>query len=95
MIVFSMLRVLTLEWDISSHVGTMFDAAYAYFPITFRPHPDDPYGITAQDLKDRLKDCLASSSLLGQYLMPGLLERLDSTSTITKASSTSNSPKRC
>lgn len=25
-----------------------------YFPITFRPPPDDPYGITAEDLKKAL-----------------------------------------
>lgn len=86
MIVFSILRVLLLEWDISHHIGTMFDSVYAYFPITFRPHPNDPYGITAQELKDRLRECLCCSSLLAQYLMPGLLEKLDSTSTMTKAS---------
>ena len=84
MVVFSMLRVIMLEWDISNHVDTMFDAVYAYFPITFRPHPNDPYGITAQDLKDRLRDCLSSSSLLAPNLIPGLLEKLDSTSTMTK-----------
>ena len=63
MLIFSMLRVIMLEWDIASHAETMFDSVYAYFPITFRPPPNDPYGITAQDLKARLRDCLASNWL--------------------------------
>ncbi|KAK5948129.1 hypothetical protein OHC33_010877 [Knufia fluminis] len=84
MLIFSMLRVFMIEWDISKHVDTMFDAVYAYFPITFRPPPNDPYGITAQDLKDRLKDCLASTGELAPSTFPNLLDRLDSTSEVVK-----------
>merc|ERR1711939_912242 len=39
MLIFSMLRVLMVEWDITKHIEVMFDAVYAYFPITFRPPP--------------------------------------------------------
>lgn len=84
MLIFSMLRVLMLEWDISSHTEAMFDSVYAYFPITFRPPPNDPYGITAQDLKVRLRDCLASTGLLAPHTIPSLLDRLDSTSPAVK-----------
>ncbi|OAL18339.1 hypothetical protein AYO22_10755 [Fonsecaea multimorphosa] len=84
MLIFSMLRVLMVEWDIRDHVQTMFDSVYAYFPITFRPPPNDPYGITAQDLKDRLRECLASTGALAPYTFPNMLDRLDSTSTTVK-----------
>lgn len=84
MLIFSMLRVFMIEWDISKHVDTMFDAVYAYFPITFRPPPNDPYGITAQDLKDRLRDCLASTGTLAPSTFPNLLDRLDATSEVVK-----------
>ena len=84
MLIFSMLRVIMLEWDISSHAETMFDSVYAYFPITFRPPPNDPYGITAQDLKARLRDCLASTGWLAPHTIPSLLDRLDSTSPSVK-----------
>ena len=53
---------------------------FCYFPITFRPPPDDPYGITAQDLKTRLRDCIASTKLFAPYAFPPLLDKLDSTS---------------
>lgn len=84
MLIFSMLRVFMVEWDISQHVDLVFDAVYAYFPITFRPPPNDPYGITAQDLKDRLRDCLSSNGELAPSAFPNLLDKLDSTSEVVK-----------
>jgi DNA repair/transcription protein MET18/MMS19 len=84
MIIFSMLRAIMIEWDISSHAEMLFDGVFAYFPITFRPPPNDPYGITAQDLKDRLRDCLSSNGALAPWVFPALLDKLDSTSSATK-----------
>lgn len=84
MLIFSMLRVFMVEWDVSQHVDLIFDAVYAYFPITFRPPPNDPYGITAQDLKDRLRDCISSNGELAPSAFPNLLDKLDSTSEVVK-----------
>ena len=84
MLIFSMLRVFMIEWDITRHVDVMFDSVYAYFPITFRPPPNDPYGITAQDLKDRLRDCLSATGELAPSAFPNLLDKLDSTSEAVK-----------
>lgn len=33
----------------------MFNITACYFPISFRPPPDDPYGISAEDLKAALR----------------------------------------
>jgi DNA repair/transcription protein MET18/MMS19 len=95
MIIFSMSRVIMMEWDIKSHAEVLFDSVYAYFPITFRPPPDDPYGITAQDLKDRLRDCLSASKLLAPYVIPNLLDKLDSTSLVVKVSSQIHAHHQC
>ena len=84
MLIFSMLRAIMVEWNISQYSEVMFDSVYAYFPITFRPPPNDPYGITAQDLKDRLRDCLSSNGELAPHAIPALLDRLDSTSPTVK-----------
>jgi len=84
MLVFSILKVPMTEWDISSCVQDMFDAVFNYFPITFRPPPDDPYGISAQDLKDRLRECISSNGYFAPYAFPALLDKLDSTSMNTK-----------
>ncbi|GAM33708.1 hypothetical protein TCE0_013f00813 [Talaromyces pinophilus] len=87
MLVFSILNVLMVEWDITHHVETLFDSVYNYFPITFKPPPNDPYGITAQDLKDRLQACIASNSLFAPHTFPSLIDKLDSTSNNVKRDS--------
>ncbi|KAL9062201.1 MAG: hypothetical protein Q9157_009133, partial [Trypethelium eluteriae] len=86
MIVFSVLLVPMTEWDIAAHAQDFFEAVFNYFPITFKPPPDDPYGITAQQLKDRLRSCIAATSFFAPYAFPALLDKLDSTSPNTKAS---------
>ena len=53
---------------------------FCYFPITFRPPPDDPYGISAQDLKNRLRTCIAATGLFAPYVFPQLIDKLDDTS---------------
>lgn len=97
MIIFSILKVIMIEWDISNHAEVtenepedfvdlidewqvLFDAVFCYFPITFRPPPDDPYGITAQDLKSRLRECIAASAYFAPFAFPQLIDKLDSTS---------------
>jgi hypothetical protein len=37
-----------------NHQG-FFDITFCYFPITFRPPPNDPYGITPDDLRIALR----------------------------------------
>ncbi|KAL9123020.1 MAG: hypothetical protein Q9187_000434 [Circinaria calcarea] len=84
MIVFSILRVVMIEWDVASHAETLFDSVFCYFPITFRPPPDDPYGITAKDLKARLRECISASRYFAPYAFPQLIDKLDSTSPVVK-----------
>lgn len=84
MVVFSILHVPMTEWDVQGNAQDLFDAVFNYFPITFKPPPDDPYGITSQDLKDRLRDCIAANSFFAPYAFPALLDKLDSTSMNTK-----------
>ncbi|KAK8254760.1 MMS19 nucleotide excision repair protein-like protein [Phyllosticta capitalensis] len=84
MVVFSILKVPMTEWTLGADAQDLFDAVFNYFPITFRPPPDDPYGITAQHLKDRLRECISSSAEFAPYSFPALLDKLDSTSINTK-----------
>ena len=58
----------------------LFDSVFCYFPITFRPPPNDPYGITALDLKSRLRQCIAATGLFAPYAFPQLIDKLDDTS---------------
>ena len=71
LIAFAIARVIAIEFDISNHVEvseplhhllattyipqTYFNITFCYFPITFRPPPNDPYGITTDDLRLALR----------------------------------------
>ncbi|KAH9930313.1 ARM repeat-containing protein [Fomitopsis serialis] len=83
-IAFAIDRVLLLEFDITAHVEDMFNITFCYFPITFRPPPDDPYGITTDDLKNALGACLKATPLLGPPAIPLFLEKLAAGSPVTK-----------
>lgn len=74
---FAMDRVILIEWDLDADMAeAFFDITYCYFPITFRPPPDDPYGISTEDLKMALRSCLTANPLLAPHAMPLLLEKL-------------------
>ena len=106
MLVFSIFRIVIAEWDLGEHVEVrrfnsrveaanlycqnVFDSVFCYFPITFRPPPNDPYGITAQDLKTRLKDCISASQSFAPYAFPQLIVKLDANSINAKVSVPNN-----
>lgn len=53
---------------------------FCYFPITFRPPPEDPYGITTDDLKKALRECLSATSYFAKFALPLIMEKLSSSS---------------
>ncbi|KAL7424900.1 hypothetical protein Q5752_000586 [Cryptotrichosporon argae] len=76
MLLFSIDRVILLEFDVVPHIDALFDIIFCYFPITFRPPPNDPYGITADDLKLALRECMAASPHFARMAIPLFLEKL-------------------
>ena len=53
----------------------MFDVTFCYFPIMFKPPPNDPYGITAEDLKLALRSCMAATPHFSKMAIPLFLEK--------------------
>ncbi|OJA09726.1 hypothetical protein AZE42_08802 [Rhizopogon vesiculosus] len=84
MLAFAIARVVLVEFDTSAHTEDFFDITFCYFPITFRPPPDDPYGISADDLKQSLRLCLSATPALGPLGIPVFLEKLTAGSPATK-----------
>ncbi|GAA5803787.1 Dos2-interacting transcription regulator of RNA-Pol-II-domain-containing protein [Helicostylum pulchrum] len=84
---FQIMKSIVDNFDISAHVEDIFEVTFCYFPVTFKPPPDDPYGITAEDLKTSLRDCLASTPLFAKFALPLILEKLSSTSGSAKKDS--------
>lgn len=78
MIVFSILPVIMTEFEYSDTQTTaLWDAVAKYFPITFRPKPNDPIGITADDLKLKLRSCISATSAFASQAFPFLIQKLD------------------
>ncbi|KAK8849457.1 hypothetical protein IAR55_004790 [Kwoniella newhampshirensis] len=75
LLLFSMDRVILLEFDVKDHIEDFFDITFCYFPITFRPPPNDPYGITADDLKIALRGCMSASPYFAKMALPLFLEK--------------------
>ncbi|RUS33413.1 Dos2-interacting transcription regulator of RNA-Pol-II-domain-containing protein [Jimgerdemannia flammicorona] len=87
LLAFGLIKNIIHEFDIASHVEDLFEVTFCYFPITFKPPPDDPYGITAEDLKFSLRECLAATPHFAKFAMPLLLEKLSSSSGSAKKDS--------
>lgn len=84
LLAFNIARIITLEFDITNHVDDLFDITFCYFPITFKPPPNDPYGITTEDLKSALCACLSATPRYGPLALPLFLEKLSATAGNTK-----------
>ncbi|KAH7105998.1 ARM repeat-containing protein [Auriculariales sp. MPI-PUGE-AT-0066] len=81
---FALVRIIILEFDFERFVDSLFDISFCYFPITFTPPPDDPYGISADDLKNALRLCLSSTYRFGPLAIPLFLEKITAGSPATK-----------
>lgn len=62
-----------------AEVAELFDVCFCYFPISFTPPANDPYKITADQLKQELRLTIASQSLYAEDSFPALFEKLTST----------------
>ncbi|KAF9973632.1 hypothetical protein BGZ73_003128 [Actinomortierella ambigua] len=87
MLAFTLIKEIIQNFDIAQHVEDLFEVTFCYFPITFRPPPDDPYGITADHLKIGLRECLAATPYFAKFALPLLLEKLSSSSGSAKKDS--------
>ncbi|KAJ3276734.1 hypothetical protein HDV01_002787 [Terramyces sp. JEL0728] len=83
-LLFELARLIVLHLDYKKHAQELFEVVFCYFPITFRPPPDDPYGVTAEQLKELLRNVIASTSAFAKLAIPVLIEKLDSSSASAK-----------
>ncbi|RCK54927.1 DNA repair/transcription protein MET18/MMS19 [Candida viswanathii] len=65
-------------------VVDLFDVCFCYFPISFKPPPNDPYKITSEELKVKLRDAIASQSQYANDSFPSLIEKLTSTNPVIR-----------
>uniref|UniRef100_A0A8D2LEG9 MMS19 nucleotide excision repair protein n=3 Tax=Varanus komodoensis TaxID=61221 RepID=A0A8D2LEG9_VARKO len=56
----------------------LFEVTSCYFPIDFTPPPNDPHGIQRGDLIISLRAVLTSTPVFAEFLLPLLIEKMDS-----------------
>ncbi|KAF8347787.1 Dos2-interacting transcription regulator of RNA-Pol-II-domain-containing protein [Amanita rubescens] len=81
---FAIARVILIEFDITRHVESLFNITFCYFPITFRPPPNDPYNISTDQLRMALRECMNATPSFGALAIPLLLDKLLAGSPVTK-----------
>ncbi|KAJ3050197.1 mms19 nucleotide excision repair [Rhizophlyctis rosea] len=84
LLAFRIVKAMVDSLDYDKYCEELFEVAFCYFPITFRPPPDDIYGITAEDLKGALRACVCATEKFAPYAMPVLIEKLSSSSGTAK-----------
>ncbi|XP_030058755.1 MMS19 nucleotide excision repair protein homolog [Microcaecilia unicolor] len=70
--------IIVKSYSLGPFVEELFEVTSCYFPIDFTPPPSDPHGITREDLIVSLRAVLASTPSFAEFLLPLLIEKMDS-----------------
>lgn len=65
-------------------MSEIFDVTACYFPITFKPPPNDPHGITRERISLLLARVFSASKELAPKVIPMLLEKMNSNASDAK-----------
>ncbi|NXU90817.1 MMS19 protein, partial [Xiphorhynchus elegans] len=79
LVAFQIVRdLITKNYALGPFVEELFEVTSCYFPVDFTPPPNDPHGIQREDLILSLRAVLASTPQFAEFLLPLLIEKLDS-----------------
>ena len=70
--------VVLTQLDFSLFIEDFFEVLSCYFPVEFNPPKDNPFGITREDLVDKLHLCLSCTPLFAPYSISLYIEKLSS-----------------
>ncbi|XP_060048632.1 MMS19 nucleotide excision repair protein homolog isoform X2 [Erinaceus europaeus] len=70
--------LISRDYSLGPFVEELFEVTSCYFPIDFTPPPNDPHGIQREDLILSLRTVLASTARFAEFLLPLLIEKVDS-----------------
>ncbi|XP_072883106.1 MMS19 nucleotide excision repair protein homolog isoform X3 [Hemitrygon akajei] len=70
--------LIVKDYDLGIFVEELFEVTSCYFPVDFTPPPNDPHGISHDDLVLSLRSVLTATPRFAEFLLPLLVEKLDS-----------------
>ncbi|XP_076025726.1 MMS19 nucleotide excision repair protein homolog [Genypterus blacodes] len=65
-------------YELGKFTEELFEVTSCYFPIDFSPPPNDPHGITKEELILTLRAVLSGTPRFAEFLLPLIIEKLDS-----------------
>ncbi|KAA8581184.1 hypothetical protein FQN60_002765 [Etheostoma spectabile] len=71
-------NIVLRGYDLGKFAEELFEVTSCYFPIDFSPPPNDPHGITKEELIQMLRDVLTGTPRFAEFLLPLIIEKLDS-----------------
>ncbi|XP_044035468.1 MMS19 nucleotide excision repair protein homolog isoform X1 [Siniperca chuatsi] len=71
-------NIIHRGYDLGKFTEELFEVTSCYFPIDFTPPPNDPHGITKEELIQTLRDVLTGTPRFAEFLLPLIIEKLDS-----------------
>ncbi|XP_067100603.1 MMS19 nucleotide excision repair protein homolog [Osmerus mordax] len=71
-------NIIHRNYDMGKFTEELFEVTSCYFPIDFSPPPNDPHGITKEELILTLRAVLTGTPSFAEFLLPLIIEKLDS-----------------
>ncbi|XP_028586375.2 MMS19 nucleotide excision repair protein homolog isoform X1 [Podarcis muralis] len=79
LIAFQIVRdIIVKGYALGPFAEELFEVTSCYFPIDFTPPSNDPHGIQREDLIISLRAVLTSTPIFAEFLIPLLIEKMDS-----------------
>ncbi|KAM3835410.1 MMS19 nucleotide excision repair protein homolog isoform 3-T3 [Vipera latastei] len=79
LVAFQIVRdIIVKGYAIGPFAEELFEVTSCYFPIDFTPPSNDPHGIQREDLIFSLRAVLTSTPVFAEFLLPLLIEKIDS-----------------
>ncbi|XP_043958677.1 MMS19 nucleotide excision repair protein homolog isoform X2 [Gambusia affinis] len=79
LLAFQIARNIILQgYSMGKFTEELFEVTSCYFPIDFSPPPNDPHGITKEELTQALRAVLTGTPKFAEFLLPLIIEKLDS-----------------
>ncbi|XP_061561738.1 MMS19 nucleotide excision repair protein homolog isoform X1 [Phycodurus eques] len=71
-------KIIHRGYNLGKFTEELFEVTSCYFPIDFTPPPNDPHGITREELIQELRHVLTGTPKFAEFLLPLIIEKLDS-----------------
>ncbi|MED6256867.1 mms19 nucleotide excision repair [Ataeniobius toweri] len=71
-------NIVLRRYNMGKFTEELFEVTSCYFPIDFSPPPNDPHGITKEELVQSLRAVLTGTPKFAEFLLPLIIEKLDS-----------------